>query len=278
MSTPSTEAPHSPVRSCRTSLGSLELTETLGVPVHALIAATDRDAAPAAVSLFGAAPTRAVLVTFANPGTVLLVRRSPEFRRDLLSFDFVLPDGIGMCLAMRWLHRLPPRRVSFDTTSLAPEIFSHACEQDLSIALVGGAPGIAEAAAAQIADHFPGIRITGAFDGYGDADDKAARVLKLKPDIVICGMGSGKQEAFLLSLKERGWRGWGFTCGGYLDQLQAGIRYYPRWIDAIHLRWAYRLIREPGRLWRRYLIDYSQFGLLLCAALASRQRSAPITA
>lgn len=255
--------------------GSIELTDTLGVPVHALLAPAGNSAASVALRLFSTAPTEAVLVTFANPGTVLLVRRSASFRRDLEAFDFVLPDGVGMCLAMKWLHRIAPRRVSFDTTSLAPEVFRHARERDLGIVLIGGAPGIATTAAGRIAEHFPGIRILGAFDGYGRADADAAKIRELQPAIVICGMGGGRQEAFLLKLREQGWRGWGFTCGGYLDQLQTDLRYYPRWVDDAHLRWAYRLAREPGRLWRRYLIDYSQFGLLLCAALASRQKFAP---
>ena len=275
MSTPSEIPGVERHAAARSNLGSIALTETLGVPVHALLTPAGEDAASVAVGLFSAAPTDAVLVTFANPGTVLLVRRSASFRRDLDAFDFVLPDGVGMCLAMKWLHRIAPRRVSFDTTSLAPEIFSHARERDLGIVLIGGAPGIAETAAGRIAEHFPGVRILGAFDGYGHADGDAAKVRELRPAIVICGMGGGRQEAFLLKLREQGWRGWGFTCGGYLDQLQTDLRYYPRWVDDAHLRWAYRLMREPGRLWRRYLIDYSQFGLLLCAALASRRRLTP---
>ena len=118
----------------------------------------------------------------------------------------------------------------------------------------------------------PAFDIAGVIDGFRHPDAIARAVEELRPDIVICGMGSGLQEAVLLKLRERGWRGWGFTCGGYLDQLQTELSYYPRWVDRTNLRWAYRLAREPDRLWRRYLIDYPHFGLLLGAALASRIR------
>jgi len=84
-------------------------------------------------------------------------------------------------------------------------------------------------------------------------------VLEYNPDIVIAGMGGVKQEKFLLDLVARGWRGVGFTCGGYLDQLAKRYHYYPRWVDRYNLRFAYRLWQEPSRLWRRYLLEYPLF-------------------
>ncbi len=251
------------------------VTETVGLPVHALLTANPEHAAVAALDLIDSIEQDVVLVTFVNPGVVPLARRSAAFQQSLREFDIVLPDGIGMCAAMHWLHGLPAKRVSFDTTSLAPALFARARSRRLTIALVGGAPQIAEQARAQIVAHFPGIQITAALDGYGDMAAKASVVRQLGPDIVICGMGSGQQEAFLIELKRQGWRGWGFTCGGYFDQLVGGIAYYPRWIDAANLRWAYRLVREPGRLWRRYFIDYSHFGVLVCAARVRKPRQAP---
>ncbi len=253
----------------------LQKTKTVGLPVHALLTADAGRAADAVLDFVEAMAKDVVLVTFANPSAAPLARRSASFRRSLREFDIVLPDGIGLCMAMRWLHGLPAQRVSFDTTSLAPALFARARFRGLRIALVGGAPKVAEQARTQIAAHFPGIQIIAACDGYGDMAAKAVSVAELRPDIVICGMGSVRQEAFLLELKHQGWRGWGFTCGGYLDQLIGGIAYYPRWIDAANLRWAYRLLREPGRLWRRYLIDYPYFGVLVLGASLRKLKARP---
>ena len=250
----------------------VRVTETVGLPVHALLTANAEHAAEAALDLIDSIEQDTVLVTFANPGVVPLARRSAAFQQSLREFDLVLPDGIGMCAAMQWLHGLPAKRVSFDTTSLAPALFARARSRKLTIALVGGAPHVAEQASAQVVAHFPGIQIIATLDGYGDMAAKTSIIRQLRPDIVICGMGSGRQEVFLLELKRQGWRGWGFTCGGYFDQLVGGIAYYPRWIDAANLRWAYRLAREPGRLWRRYFIDYSHFGVLVCAARVRKPR------
>lgn len=241
---------------------AIVLAHAAGIPVHAVVASRDKAAPAIVLEALLRAPGLSVLVTFANPSTALLARHAPAFGRDLLAFDFVLPDGIGMCMAIRSLHGLPARRVSFDMTSLAPIVFKHAQSGNLAIVLVGGAPGVAERARDRIAATYPGLRMTGALSGYGNVQDTMRQTVALQPDILICGMGGVRQEAFLLSVRAQGWRGWGFTCGGFLDQLHGRLNYYPRWVDQANLRWAYRLLREPGRLWRRYLIEYSQFAWL----------------
>jgi len=217
---------------------------------------------------------RPVLFTFVNPASISAAKRNPRYPHWVDQFDAVLPDGIGMCWAIRLLHRLPAARVSFDSTSLAPEVFQWACRNGLTVALVGGRPGVSQRAADNLREAFPGLRIAAVFDGYGDPATKVGELRRLAPSIVICGMGVGAQERFLLDLAAAGWSGAGFTCGGYLDQLAGGLRYYPAWIDAANLRWAYRLARGPRRLARRYLVDYAYFAALLGRALLSQPQNA----
>jgi N-acetylglucosaminyldiphosphoundecaprenol N-acetyl-beta-D-mannosaminyltransferase len=216
---------------------------------------------------------RAWLITFANPATALLAKRNPAFRDALAEFDMVAPDGIGMVLAMRMLHQESGLRISFDSTSLAPLVFRLAAEKGLGVVLIGGAAGVAEAATKRLMLAYPGLQIQAAFDGYGDLDAAVDTITTLGPDIVVAGMGAPAQEQFLLKLHRNGWVGLGFTCGGYLDQLSLkGIEYYPPWVDHYDIRWAYRFIKEPRRLWRRYLLEYPMFGLRLCGAVLTRQR------
>jgi N-acetylglucosaminyldiphosphoundecaprenol N-acetyl-beta-D-mannosaminyltransferase len=210
------------------------------------------------------------LFTFVNPASVVAARRDSDYRQQLIEFDAVLPDGIGMCWAVRLLHGLDAPRISFDTTSLAPEVFRRAQQQELTVALVGGRPGIAELGSRHLKRAFPGLPIVATLHGYGDHARTIHELRSRSPSIVICGMGCGPQEKFLLRLADAGWSGTGFTCGGYLDQLAHGLHYYPRWIDAANLRWVYRLIKEPRRLARRYGIDYTLFTLQLARALLSR--------
>jgi N-acetylglucosaminyldiphosphoundecaprenol N-acetyl-beta-D-mannosaminyltransferase len=208
---------------------------------------------------------RRLLITFANPGTPIIAKRSNAvslFDR----FDIVAADGIAMVQGMKWLHRLPVVRLSFDSTSLAPPVFRLAEQYAIRVVLCGGRPGVAERAAEHLKAAYSRLRIVATFDGYTDSEVQIAQIRRLDPQLVICGMGPIRQEWFLATLTDWGWSGVGITCGGYLDQLGQGLQYYPTAINALNLRWAYRLYREPRRLWRRYLLDYPRFAMSLCRA------------
>ncbi|MBV8869294.1 MAG: WecB/TagA/CpsF family glycosyltransferase [Acetobacteraceae bacterium] len=88
------------------------------------------------------------LMTFVNPGSTIVARQHPDYAEMLREFDVVVPDGIGMSLAIRLLHRRHAARISFDTTSLAPVVFRLAARRGARIVLAGGRPGVAERARA----------------------------------------------------------------------------------------------------------------------------------
>ena len=113
---------------------------------------------------------------------------------------------------------------------------------------------------------YPGLCMTGALSSYGIVADVVRRLIALRPDVLICSLGGVRPEAFLLDTRVRGWRVWGCTGGGFFDQLSVLPNYCLRRVGSMNLRWAYRLLREPGRLWRRHLIQHSQLAWLVCAA------------
>lgn len=233
-------------------------TELFGLPIYA--AASLQDVVDEVAAGLDAGST--VLTTFVNPAVFALIKKHTNFAKTLSRFDMILPDGIGIVMAVKRRRGLNLERVSFDSTSLALPVLALVERTRRTIALVGGAPGVAARAATHLHQKFPELRLVAELDGYGDQREKVACLRDLQPDVVICGMGAIAQEEFLLALVDAGWCGQGFTCGGYLDQLGAGVSYYPDWVDRSNLRWAYRLAREPRRLWRRYLIDYQQFARL----------------
>lgn len=233
------------------SSGAPRQVDVLGIPVSAGNLSRDH---------LANSTDRGPLVTFVNPYACAVDRDHPEYTGLLMAFDWVLCDGIGMVKAARRFAGLAIERQSFDMTSLAPTVFDWAAEDGHPVTLAGGRPGVAEAAKRTLLERWPRLRVTGTFSGYGDGPSAATvHALNEPGGLVICGMGIVRQERFLLDLRASGWRGTGFTCGGFLDQLGAGLRYYPRWIDRLNLRFAWRLFREPGRLWRRYLVDYQEF-------------------
>ena len=79
-----------------------------------------------------------------------------------------------------------------------------------------------------------------------EMDDEAKHIVKLNSDFLIVGMGALMQEKFLLKVKNAGYQGVGFTCGGFIHQTSRNeIDYYPAWVDKTNLRFVYRMWKEP---------------------------------
>lgn len=216
------------------------------------------------------------ITSFLNPYSYWVIRKYPELLGEP-SFRYEY-DGISLCVLARLLGR-KRSRVSFDDTSLAPEIFSEAARKGYQVILVGSKPGVAEEAGRILRRRHPELLVSFTHHGFMSELERE-RVLSrcLTADVVVCSMGTPHQERFLLDLVKIGWRGNGYTCGGYLDQLVSsdGASYYPSFVDALHIRWLYRVIREPRRLLYRYVFIYPVGCLLFIVDNWRYRKSKPI--
>jgi N-acetylglucosaminyldiphosphoundecaprenol N-acetyl-beta-D-mannosaminyltransferase len=211
------------------------------------------------------------LITFVNPLACAIARQDASYPAALHEFDWILCDGIGMTVAAHRLLGIRLNRAAFDHTSLAGPVLHWARANSRKLVLVGGEPLVAEKAAETMRREVPGLDIEMTFSGYPPGLTEAFDFLVRNPGrLVICGMGAPRQEQFLLSLKRAGWQGAGFTCGGFLDQIGSGMRYYPAWINRLNLRFVYRLYREPARLWKRYFVEYQVFIRMFLHELVTR--------
>ena len=199
------------------------------------------------------------LITFLNPHSYLLARNDTELFE---KFDKIYLDGIALVKIFRLFRLADVERMSFDMTSLAPVVFSDAVEENKSIYFIGTKPKVIDKAVKTIKSSFSDLEIVGYRDGYFPNDEGRCQSIQaiksIKPDIVICGMGTPLQEQFLVDLQDAGWGGVGYTCGGFLHQTADKIDYYPKWVETYHLRWVYRICDEP-KLFKRYFIDYPKF-------------------
>jgi N-acetylglucosaminyldiphosphoundecaprenol N-acetyl-beta-D-mannosaminyltransferase len=100
----------------------------------------------------------------------------------------------------------------------------------------------------------------GFFSSEMDRQACLQSVKEMNPQLVVVGMGTPLQECFLVDLVSVGWKGRGYSCGGYFHQLGGDNRsnYYPNWMNRFHLRWLYRIWDEP-KLLSRYFIVYPSF-------------------
>ncbi|QQV10604.1 WecB/TagA/CpsF family glycosyltransferase [Acinetobacter johnsonii] len=202
--------------------------------------------------------------TFINPYSYLILRK---FRKEILmGSDFViLLDGFFLVLILKIFGIKNIERVSFDDSSLAPHVFKDCSEHKKTIALIGSAPNITQQAKEILEKRYPNIQINYVENGFYKSNEEQRVIANaLLCDVVICSMGTPKQEDLLVKLRELNWNGTGYTCGGYLDQLVSakGEDYYPYYIDKFNMRWLYRIYKEPRRLLFRYLIDYPK-GILV---------------
>lgn len=199
------------------------------------------------------------LITYLNPYSYLLARNNTEL---FSQFNQIHIDGILLVKILKLFGITTVERKSFDMTSMAPEIFSEASKNSETIYFIGTEPGIIDIAVVNIQTLYPDLQIKGFCNGYfktiEERKNSIENIVTLKPNIVICGMGTPLQEHFLVDLKKNGWNGIGYTCGGFLHQTANNIQYYPKWIDKYHLRWVYRIYDEP-KLFKRYFWEYPKF-------------------
>lgn len=192
--------------------------------------------------------------TFLNPVSYL---DALEHKRLFGRFDGIFADGSLLVAAIKMCYGMTVSRRSFDMTSLAPELMEYACKEGKSIYIVASAQEQVERAVEIFRKRYKGISIIGYRNGYfADEDEKGAEaqhIVELNPDFLIVGMGAIKQEEFLLKVKDAGYRGIGFTCGGFIHQTARNmIDYYPAWMDRMNLRFVYRMWKEPHTR-KRYL-------------------------
>lgn len=185
--------------------------------------------------------------TFLNPVSYLTALDNKELFGQM---DGIFADGGLLVKAIKMLYAKVVTRRSFDMTSMAPELFAYALEHDKTIYIVASKQEQVEKAVEIFQERYPEVNFAGYRNGYfsseEEMDKEAKHITELKPDFLIVGMGSLMQEKFLLKVKNAGYQGVGFTCGGFIHQTSKNeIDYYPAWVDKTNLRFVYRMWKEP---------------------------------
>lgn len=207
---------------------------------------------------------RRAVIANANVNAMNLACRLKWFREFLNRSDTVFCDGYGVIVGARLLRqRLRHRNTYADLMwSLAASVQ----ENDFSLFFLGAAPGVAEQAARRIGRFFPRLRIVGSFHGFFDKtagakdnEDVIAKINACRPDILIVGFGMPIQEKWLQDNIDRLEIRVAMPGGAVFDYMSGRVRRAPRWMTEHGLEWLGRFLREPRRLWRRYLIGNPLF-------------------
>ncbi|WP_160154385.1 WecB/TagA/CpsF family glycosyltransferase [Microbulbifer sp. ALW1] len=194
--------------------------------------------------------------SFLNFASIGIVAKIPQVDRDQFYFGC---DG-GLLRQFCSIRNIQVQRASFDFTSLAHEVFSYCENNHKTIYLVGAQPEEMTSFTNKLKKRYRDLQICGFHHGYFPTKQKGsllADIVNARADILVVGLGAGRQEQFLLDARSAGFKGFGITCGAFITQTAnaRGTHYYPQLINALKLRWLYRMVREPHTI-RRYLVNY----------------------
>lgn len=204
------------------------------------------------------------LVLHANVLLLNLAYKQEWLRHFFKQADVVFCDGAGVQLGAKLLgHTLPERITYADWTWQLAEF----CEaHQLSLFFLGARPGIAQQAADRLRERFPRLRIVGTRDGYFDKSLNGAEnrtvvreINDCQPDILLVGFGMPIQERWLMENWDELNVKIGLTGGAVFDYISGNLKRAPRWMTDHGLEWLGRLIIEPRRLWKRYIIGNPLF-------------------
>jgi N-acetylglucosaminyldiphosphoundecaprenol N-acetyl-beta-D-mannosaminyltransferase len=204
--------------------------------------------------------------------TLMQGHERSEVRAALNGAAWVTPDGMPVVWALRLRGAPAAGRVYGPDLMLALSQLS--AQRGYRQFYLGGAPGVAEDLARNLQARFPGLAVAGAcappFRAQSVAEEAALleQVNASGAHVVWVGLGSPKQDLWMARFRPRLQAPLLVGVGAAFDFFTGRQRQAPRWMQRSGLEWAYRLVSQPRRLWRRYLIYNPKFVALLVLELA----------
>jgi len=199
--------------------------------------------------------------------SVMEARHAASFREVLDAADMVVPDGFPLV----WLGRR--RGFALRRRVYGPELMERFCESTAAKGyrhfFYGGSAGVAEELAARFSARFTGLEVAGVicppFRALTEEEDAQviSAINAARADVLWVGLGAPKQERWMFDHRERLNVPLLVGVGAAFDFHTGRVAQAPAWMGDHGLEWMFRLSREPRRLWRRYLVQGSEFVALV---------------
>ncbi len=186
-----------------------------------------------------------------NPEKIMKALADTELRRLIRQADLFIPDGIGILWAGKLLGRPFPQRVT--GVDLLLTLVEEASVREWKVYLLGAAPGVADDVARLWREKYPALTVAGCHDGYFKDDEEEQVVAQIRaaaPDLLFVGMGSPRQETFIVRNAPHLDVPVCMGVGGSFDVLSGRKKRAPVWMQKTGMEWSYRLVREPLRIFR----------------------------
>ena len=245
--------------------------DLFGIPVSALTLEEVLDLVDHAVA------TRTPLqIGVVNAAKVVNMGRDPLLRQDVLASDVILADGIAVVWAARVLGSPLPERVA--GINLMAAIMRRGQARGYRVFCLGASDEVLQRTVARMAARYPRVRIVGSHNGYFTEPEEPAvaqAIAEARPDVLFVAMTSPRKEMFLARWCKRLAVPVCHGVGGAFDVVAGKVRRAPLSWQRLGLEWLYRVMQEPGRLWRRYLVTNTLFCGMVLRAMLRRLTAGP---
>lgn len=214
------------------------------------------------------------MVVTPDSSAIVRAQTDSELADIMRSADLVTPDGAGVI----WVARIfgLPLWERVTGCDLMQRICERAAQRGWRVYLLGAAPGVAEQAAARLAERCPGIQVAGTHHGYFTAEQEpeiVSAITAARPDVLFVAFGIPKQEKWIRRHLATLGVPVAIGVGGSFDVIAGRISRAPQWMGRVGLEWLYRTLREPRRLGRALTIP--RFLAMAIADRISSRRAAP---
>lgn len=199
-------------------------------------------------------------ISYVNVHAINLANNIPWFKEFLNNSLITYCDGVGVSYAIKILYNEHQDRIAL--SDWIYDICAEIEQAGKRVFLLGSTPQVVSTAVINLQLLFPRLQIAGSYHGYFSSNEEAIIVELInscKVDVLIVSMGMPKQEEWIqkyfhdLNVKIT-------LNGGFVLEFVAGAKKRcPRWLSNLGLEWLFRLLQEPRRLWRRYLIGNPLF-------------------
>ena len=199
-------------------------------------------------------------VCFVNADCANIAYKDNDYLKVLTGADLCLADGVGLKLAGKILSQDIAQNVN--GTDMFPILCERLSGTHVKLFLLGARAEVVQGLVDWISRHHPGVQLAGYHHGYFDPNDENKVIESIRDSgahLLLVAFGAPRQDVWInRRLGETGTRV-AIGVGGLFDFYSGRLPRAPLWMREIGIEWLYRMLQEPGRLWKRYLIGNCVF-------------------
>lgn len=198
-----------------------------------------------------------------NVAKIVNSRKDFQLKESVESCDIINIDGMGVVWGARALGYDIPERVA--GVDLFHNLIAMSAKNDFPVFLLGAKEEVVSEVKDKLSILYPNIKVAGYHHGYfwNNEEDVVNQIKQSGARLLFVAITSPKKENFINKWKDQLGVDFVMGVGGTFDVVAGKVKRAPVWMQKAGLEWLYRVIQEPRRMWKRYLITNSKFAVLL---------------